>query len=110
MTNKILKSVRKAIQFKHIHRKIFQVFPTCDRIGLTDVTTSSAEYSNPVPLILVCDVVVNPHEFRPVFWYEDVSLTSVTSEILRVSHHISLKLNTVKPLNTAHSPPGLGPS
>jgi len=51
---------------------------SCNRVKIADIMALSTEGSNPVPLVLVCDVVMNPHELLPVFPGNHVSLMSVT--------------------------------
>ena len=47
---------------------------------ISDVMAVSAKDSHPVPLVLVCNVVMNPHKFLPVFPCDYVALISVASE------------------------------
>ena len=78
--------MEESIVIEKSWRSLFKscvIFLTSDGIGLGNIFARSTEYPNPVPFVLVCYVVVNPHELLSVFWYKDVSLTSVTSDILK---------------------------
>jgi len=51
---------------------------SCNRVKIADIMALSTESSNPVPLVLVCDVVINPHKLFSVFPGHHMSLMSVT--------------------------------
>ena len=69
---------------------------TCNYVVISNVMARSTEDSNVVPLVLVSNVVMNPHKLLPVFKCHDVSLISVATEnVLLINIKFIIKITQV---------------